>query len=83
MCWMWREIGDKASIMFSVGFYQALGAGRSVNESYDLGCVQIRLQGISGKFVPVLYKRDEGKTISTRSSTYGWSQRCRSDGCSE
>jgi hypothetical protein len=50
-------IGDKAAIAFAVGFYQALGADRSIEEAYGLGCVQIRLQGILEHETPVLIKR--------------------------
>ncbi len=49
-----KDIGDKAAIAFAVGFYQALGAGRPIVEAYKLGCVQIRLQGISEHLTPVL-----------------------------
>jgi len=52
-----KEIGDRAAIAFSIGFYQALGAGRSVEEAYRLGCVQISLQGIPGHRTPVLVSR--------------------------
>ena len=31
-----RAIGDKAAIAFSIGFYQALGAGRTIEELTDL-----------------------------------------------
>jgi hypothetical protein len=41
-----QEIGDKAAIAFSTGFYQALGSGRTIEEAYKFGCVQIQLQGI-------------------------------------
>lgn len=51
-----QAIGDKAAIAFSVGFYQALGAGRSVEDAYKLGCVQIRLEGIAEHLTPVLVK---------------------------
>ena len=47
-------ISDSASIAFSVGFYQSLGAGRSIREAYELGCIQIQLQGISGHLIPTL-----------------------------
>ncbi|MBD2168928.1 CHAT domain-containing protein [Calothrix membranacea FACHB-236] len=50
-------IGDKAAIAFSTGFYQALGAGRTIEEAYKLGCVQIRLQGISEHLTPVLIQK--------------------------
>jgi len=52
-----QEIGDKAAIAFSIGFYQALGAGRTVEEAYKLGCIQIRLQNIPEHLAPVLIKK--------------------------
>jgi len=54
-----EAINDKAAIAFSIGFYQALGAGRTIEEAYKLGCVQIRLQGIPKHLVPVLIKKEE------------------------
>lgn len=59
-----QEIGDKAAIAFSVGFYQALGAGRTVEEAYRLGCAQIGLQNIPGHLTPVLVKKDRLATPS-------------------
>lgn len=55
---MSQAIGDKAAIAFSIGFYQALGAGRSIEEAYKLGCVQIRLENIPEHLTPVLIKND-------------------------
>lgn len=49
-----QEIGDKAAIAFAIGFYQALGAGRTIEEAYKLGCVQIRLQGIAEHSTPII-----------------------------
>lgn len=49
-----QTIGDKAAIAFSIGFYQALGAGRSIEEAYKLGCVQIRLENIPEHLTPAL-----------------------------
>ena len=34
-----REIEDEAALAFSAGFYQGLGAGRSIEDAYRLGCV--------------------------------------------
>lgn len=48
------EIGDEASIIFSVGFYKALGANRTVEQAYKAGCVEIRLEGIPEHLAPVL-----------------------------
>lgn len=54
-----QAIGDKAAIAFAVGFYQALGAGRTIEEAYKLGCVQIRLQGILEHLTPTLIKKGQ------------------------
>ncbi len=51
---MSQAIGDKAAIAFAVGFYQALGGGRSIEDAYKFGSVQIRLQGIPEHLTPVL-----------------------------
>ena len=37
-----REIKDKAALEFAVGFYDALGAGKPVDEAYKFGCNAIR-----------------------------------------
>jgi hypothetical protein len=54
-----QAIGDKAAIAFAIGFYQALGAGRTIEEAYELGRVQIMLIGITGHLAPVLIKKKE------------------------
>jgi hypothetical protein len=54
-----RQIGDRAAIAFAIGFYQALGAGRTIEAAYKLGCVQIRLYGIQEHLTPVLLKRGD------------------------
>lgn len=56
---MKREISDKAAIAFSIGFYQALGAGKTVKESFELGRVQIMLQGIPEHLTPVLIRKSQ------------------------
>lgn len=52
-----KEIGDQASIEFSIGFYTALGAGKSIEFSYEFGCSAIRLAGIPEHLTPVLKKK--------------------------
>jgi hypothetical protein len=54
---MSAEIGDAAAIAFAIGFYQGLGSGRSVEDAYKLGCVQIGLKGIPEHLTPVLVKK--------------------------
>lgn len=51
-----KAIGDKAAIEFAVGFYDALGAGESVEFAYQLGCNAIRLAGIAEHLTPILKK---------------------------
>lgn len=53
-----QAISDRAAIAFSVGFYQALGAGRWPDEAYKLGCVQLMLQGIPESSTPALISRE-------------------------
>jgi uncharacterized protein YjbI with pentapeptide repeats len=52
-----KEIGDQASIEFAIGFYTALGAGKSIEFSYEFGCSAIRLAGIPEHLTPVLKKK--------------------------
>lgn len=54
---MSTEIGDEAAIEFAVGFYDALGAGRSFEDAYSFGCNALRLEGIPEHLTPVLHSR--------------------------
>ena len=49
-----QAIGDKAAIEFSVGFYDAIVAGESVERAYKFGCAAIRMAGIEEFLTPVL-----------------------------
>jgi len=53
---MRKEIQDKATIEFAVGFYDALGAGRSVEDAFQFGCQAIlqTFPDIADHLVPVL-----------------------------
>jgi CHAT domain len=51
---MSQGIGDRAAIAFSIGFYKALGANRTVEQAYKAGCVEIRLEDIPEHLTPVL-----------------------------
>ncbi len=55
---MKTSIGDRAAIAYSIGFYQALGAGMSVEKAHVFGCVQIRLQDIPEHLTPILFARN-------------------------
>ncbi len=52
-----KAIGDVAAIKFATGFYNALGAGESVEFAYKLGCNVIQLDGIPEHLTPVLKKK--------------------------
>jgi hypothetical protein len=54
---MKQAIGDRAAIEFAVGFYDAIGAGRSIEFAYQLGCRAIRMAGIAENLTPVLHQK--------------------------
>lgn len=54
---MKQEISDKAAIAFSIGFYQALGRGETIEEAFELGKIQSGLQSAAEYQIPVLLKR--------------------------
>lgn len=55
---MRREIKDKAAIEFAVGFYDALGAGKSIEAAFKFGCNAILqfFPDIPENLIPVLNK---------------------------
>ncbi|KAM3097970.1 GUN4 domain-containing protein [Phormidesmis sp. 146-35] len=54
-----QAIGDKAAIAFAVGFYRALGSGRSFENAYRFACVEIQFAGTPGHLIPTLYTRQD------------------------
>jgi hypothetical protein len=56
---MKKEVGDQAAIEFAVGFYEALGAGRSIEDAFKFGRNAIEMQGIPEDLTPVLHKGAE------------------------
>lgn len=52
---------ERASIAFAVAFYDALGAGRSIEFAYKLACNAIQMEGIEGLLIPIL-KQGSDKT---------------------
>ncbi|MFB2876851.1 CHAT domain-containing protein [Floridanema aerugineum] len=53
-----KEIGDKAAIEFAVAFYDALGAGETIDFAYQVGCNAIRMAGIAEHLTPKLLKKE-------------------------
>lgn len=51
---MKRQIGDRAAITFSIGFYGALGAGQSVEFAFQMGRSAIELENLPDDLMPVL-----------------------------
>ncbi len=53
---MREEIKDKAAIEFSIGFYDALGAGKTIEEAYKFGCNAIQMMSLPSHLIPLLGK---------------------------
>lgn len=64
-----RQIGDKAAIEFSVAFYDALAAGKSVEFAHKYGCAAIRLAGIPEQLTPILIKNPNLSNVATQPDT--------------
>ncbi|MHC5916510.1 MAG: NB-ARC domain-containing protein, partial [Nostoc sp.] len=52
-----EAMGDRAAIAFAIGFYDALGANRSIEEAFEFGCMSIQLEGVPEELTPVLLKK--------------------------
>lgn len=53
-----KAIGDRAAIEFAKGFYDSLGAGKSYEFAYEMGCIAIDLDSIPESDTPVLKVKD-------------------------
>ncbi len=56
---MSQGIQDKAAIEFAVGFYDALGAKKSIEEAFEFGCNAIQLRNFPDYLTPILKKSIE------------------------
>jgi WD40 repeat protein len=54
-----KAIGDSAAIKFAVAFYDALGAGESVDFAFGVGCNAIQLARLPEHLTPKLLKRSD------------------------
>ncbi|OQW91766.1 MAG: hypothetical protein BWK79_16185, partial [Beggiatoa sp. IS2] len=52
-----QAIGDEAAIEFAVAFYDALGAGESIEFGYELACNAVQMAGVTDELMPMLIKR--------------------------
>jgi hypothetical protein len=66
---MKRAIGDDAAIEFAVAFYDALGAGKSIEFAYKLACNAIEWAGLPEAQIPIL----ESETPFKRNLSQVWS----------
>jgi hypothetical protein len=54
---MRESVRDRSSIRFSGGFYQALAAGKSIEEAFQLGVIMLKMTPLgSDAFSPVLFR---------------------------
>jgi len=54
---MKRAVPDIAAIQFSIGFYDAIGAGRDIENAFKFGRNAINLNNVQGAEIPVLLKK--------------------------
>ncbi len=65
-----EAIGDRAAINFAIGFYDALGAGRSYENAFKLGRNAILLKGIPETETPVLKLKPPERPLPPDSDLY-------------
>lgn len=62
---MRNAIGDDAAIQYSMGFYDALGAGKSYESAHEFGCNAIELKAIPEHLTPVIRARSRREAYGT------------------
>lgn len=65
---MSETIGDKAAVKFTIGFYDALSAGRTVESAYRFGCNAIQMESIPEYLIPTLKKNTNAAKDYLRNS---------------
>ncbi len=65
-------IGDRTATDFSVGFYNALGAGESYENAYEFGCFAIA--GTQQEHIPVLKKKVSLQDSTVNLWVHGWNK---------
>ena len=63
---MKQAVGDAAAIQFATGFYDAIGAGRSIEDAFEFGRNAIEIYGIPEKLTPILKKNNTLKEKAFR-----------------
>jgi hypothetical protein len=65
---MSSEVDDDSAAAFALGFYDALGAGRSYDEAFLHGKNAIELRGLPGPELPVLLGKTRKKSLESSGS---------------
>ena len=55
---MSQAVGDRTAIQFAIGFYDALGAGRSYEDAFEMGLISIDVDSLKGADIPQLKLRE-------------------------
>lgn len=63
---MKKGIQDQTAIEFSVGFYNALGAGKNYQEAFKFGCIAIKFYNIPEELNPVIFPEMESDRLKFR-----------------
>ncbi len=63
-----KAIGDEAAIEFSVAFYDALGAGETIEFAYKLACNAIQWAGKPEHLTPILKSKPQTPLIASQAS---------------
>ncbi len=50
------SVQDKTAIEFAIGFYDALGSGKSIEEAFKFGCNAIQFRNMPNHLLPILEK---------------------------
>jgi len=64
-----QEMKDQAAIEFAKGFYDALAAGRSIEDAFEIGLTSIDLENIPASSIPVLKMRTDSSSIDSSLTT--------------
>ncbi len=56
-----QSIKDTDAIEFAVGFYTGIGAGKTIDFAFELGCNAVELAGIKNPSIQIFYLYNQGK----------------------
>ena len=80
---MKEEIADNSAIEFAIGFYDALSAGRPVEQAFQFGCNAIDLLGRPNKPQPIILSRSNfqptGGVLQSANYIYRFRAECQPD----